>query len=195
MQLIEPELHDQIDGRVVALGQPVAEHFVEHPVEHCLGLRLIEHAELRVEPRLDGMGPKQRTAEGVDRADPRGVHFPQQVEPIADLLAVGIEQPLPAGRADPVAHLAGGTLGKRDRHQLAQPGNGVAAVVFRFQANKEPLGEHERLAAAGARRKRHRGAPRRNRRVLLIGQSWFSLGHVFPKARIWWMRQTVAKGQ
>ena len=108
-------------------------------------------------------------------------------EPIVGLLLGDIRsKPLAAGLADAVAHFAGGPLGEGDGHQLAQPRRRRRRRRSGSRFGQEPLGEHERLAAAGPGRERTE-TPRASIGPLLIGQRQ-SLSlvvgcHVFSKER------------
>ena len=75
-------------------------------------------------------------------------------EPVVDLLLGGVEQPLGAGRANPLPHLAGGPLGKGNGRQLIEAVG--TAGPGGVEAGDEPLGEHEGLAAARPGRQRDR---------------------------------------
>ena len=83
---IQAEPRHQRQGRLVALGQPIAQHRVGQLEQQRAGLGPVEHAKTRVEPGLDGVGPQQRPAKGVDGADARGIQVADQLQPIAGLV-------------------------------------------------------------------------------------------------------------
>ena len=166
---IQAEPRHQRQGRLVAIGQPIAQHVVGQLEQQRARLGAVEHAEPRVDARLHGVGPQQRRTKRMDRADPRRVQIADQLQPIARLVLGTFQQAATAGGADAVAHFAGGPLGKRDGHQLAQ--TRAARGPVRLQFVQEPLGQHERLAAAGAGRERNRRAARADGPLLLVGQA------------------------
>ena len=113
VQMLTPELFTP--------GEPIAKLLIDPFVEQRLGLGLIEDAKVRIEPGLDRVGPEQRPAERMDRADPGALQLANRAEPGFDLFFRGVQQPAGAGGADPLSHFSGGTLGKRDRGELMEP--------------------------------------------------------------------------
>ena len=59
-QPIQSKARHQRQGRLVAIGQPIAQHLVGQFEQQRAGLGAVEHAEPRVDARLDGMGAQQR---------------------------------------------------------------------------------------------------------------------------------------
>ena len=117
------------------------------------GLALVEDAEARVEPGLEGMRPQEPVAEAVDRRDPPAVEIAREV------VALDLDEPL----ADPRSQLAGGALGVRDDEDV------VDAEPALTDSLDEPLDEHRRLPRAGSGRDED-DARLVDRRDLLIGR-------------------------
>ena len=80
--------------RLVALGQAAAKLAVDQLEQQRVGLRLVEDAEPGIDAGFHGMGPQQRAAERMDRADPRRVELADQAEPMLDLRLGGLQEPL-----------------------------------------------------------------------------------------------------
>ena len=118
---------------------------------HHESLRLVEHAECRVDPCGERMGAEQASAEAVDRRYPGPVELERQIG------AFALQQTL----ADPGAQLAGGALGVRDHEQRLD----IEAIVD--DGADEPLDEHRRLAGPGPGSDEH-AAGRLDRRPLLV---------------------------
>ena len=105
-------------------------------------LRLVEHAEPRIDARGQRVGGEEPAAEAVNRRDPGAV------EVTGEIGTVELEQ----ARADPGAQLAGGAVGVGDHEQRVD----VEAVVD--DRAGESLDEDGRLAGAGARGDERRAA-------------------------------------
>ena len=118
-------------------------------------LRLVEHAEPRVDAGCERVRRQEPAAEAVNRRDPGAVEVAREIGPLE------LEQ----ARADPRAELAGGTVGVGDHEQRVD----VEAVVDHRAG--EPLDEHGRLAGAGAGRDEGRAAGV-DRRLLLGVGAW-----------------------
>ena len=67
----------------------IAENFANRILDHFrqqrVGLRLLDDGEPRIKLCFDGVRSQQRTAKGVNRADPGGVEISQQRQPAIDL--------------------------------------------------------------------------------------------------------------
>ena len=149
-QPLQTEAGNERQGSFLPLRKDLAEHVVAQFDQQRLGLGAVEDRKPRIDARLDRMGPQQRRAKRVDRADPCRIEVPQQREPIFGFLlgTLLVFEPLLAGLADAVAHFPCGALGERDGHQFAQPRPAVAVrPAVRLQLAQEPLGQDLGLAA------------------------------------------------
>ena len=148
---------DQLDPARRVLRE-LLERELERRLRERIGVGLVEHRELGIDPRHEGVGAQHPSAEAVDGRD---------VGPLGAARGlVGAEFAEPP--ADPVAELGGGLLGERDREDL----RGVDAVLE--HGAHEPLDEHRGLAAPGARVEQQVTVAPLDRRALLGGE----LGHV-----------------
>ncbi len=145
---------DAVHDRVVGLGPLPAEVGLrrgERRPPHARLGELGQDRERRVHVRLDGERPQEAPAEAVDRRDPGAL---ERVSPR------GGRRALPPELApDPVAHLARGLLGERDREDLAR----VDAVAHEPEV---ALDKDERLPGARARGDADRAATSADRLVL-----------------------------
>ena len=119
---------------------------------------VVEQGELRVEPQVQGMLVQDARAHPVDGADPGGVNGKRL-----------LHEPLGAQRrAHARLDLAGGEVGERDGEYL------VDAVYARLlgveQGVGDALGEHERLARAGASRDEQRPVDAGDAGALVVGK-------------------------
>ena len=103
--------------------------------QHCR-LALVEHAEARVEPGLEGVRPEEPVAKAVDRRDPSAV------EVASEVVALDLHEPL----ADPGAQLPGRALGIGDDEDVLDTEPALADGL------DEPLDEDSRLPGPGAGR-------------------------------------------
>ena len=114
-------------------------------------LRLVEHAEARIDPGREGMRAEEPPAEAVDRRDPGAVELEREVGP----------PPLDEARPDARAKLSGRPLRVGDD----EDGVDVEAVVD--DGADEPLDEHRGLPGARAGGDEH-GAACLGRCALLL---------------------------
>ena len=124
---------------------------VERVERESRGLVLVEHRERGIEPRRERVCAQHARAEAVNRGDRRSLGRARRL----------VRAERPQARANPLTQLGGRLLGERDRQDRAD----VDAVVQ--DGADEPLDQHRRLTAAGARIKQQIAVTALDRRDLL----------------------------
>ncbi len=154
LQVLDPEPQPQgaVDGdavpvRRVDLLQCRAPALLEPP----LGGELVEHRDLRVDPRLGAQRPQQGLPERVDRRELRPVQVvARDAAALPHLLGGGrIGDAAVQAGPDPLAQLGGGALRERDRRDALDPGPGG-------DERHHAVDQRARLAGARARLDEHR---------------------------------------
>ncbi len=157
---------DQVDRgwRVVGwagtefLTRELLERVIERGVRDPLGVGSVEHDERRIEAGGEGMGAQHPRAKPVDGRDERALGR------AGGVVGGRAEIQFPQPAANPVAHLGRGLLGERDREDRRD-----VDPVLEHRAG-EPLDQHRRLAATGARVEQQIAVASLDRDQLLIGE-------------------------
>ena len=154
LQRVGPVRGGEVERRLALGLDPRGQGGVPGARAQPLGGPDVQHLEAGIQAGRQRVRAQQAGAERVDGADPGGLRLAREVA------RAGAEQ----AAADPLAQLAGGLVGERQRQDLADLD---AVVQHRLD---EPLGHHRRLARAGVRRQQPRPLAGADRLALLAGQ-------------------------